>query len=117
MATKKHACRWRSAAERLEAELAEQKASHASELTAVIERLNALEHKLALSTKQIIGPKSERMPTPEEEAKRRDGEKRPRGGYTNAKKRKENAPGARVPADHDRPAPRRRRRPSVLALW
>lgn len=91
MATKKHACRWRSAAERLEAELAEQKASHASELSAVVERLNALEHKLALSTKQIIGPKSERMPTPEDEARKRGGEKRARGGYTNPKKRKENA--------------------------
>lgn len=57
MATKKHACRWRSTAERLEAELAEQKAKH----DAVLERLNAIEHRLALATKQIVGPKSERM--------------------------------------------------------
>jgi transposase len=87
----KHACRWRSAAEKLEAVLAEQKAKHESELATVVERLNALEHKLALSTKQIIGPKSERMPTPEEEAKKREGKKPVRGGYTNPKKRRENA--------------------------
>jgi len=86
-----HACRWRTAAEKLEAELAEQKSTHASELAAVIERLNAVEHKLALSTRQIVGPKSERMPTPEEEAKKREGKTGPRGGYANPKKRKENA--------------------------
>jgi transposase len=87
LATKKHACRWRTAAEKLEAELAEQKAAHAT----MLERLSALEHKMALATKQIIGPKSERMPTPEEEAKKREGKKGRRGGYTNPKKRKENA--------------------------
>jgi transposase len=87
LASKKHACRWRSAAEKLEAELAEQKAKH----DAMLERLNALEHKMALATKQIIGPKSERMPTPEEEAKKREGKKGRRGGYTNPDKRKENA--------------------------
>ncbi len=65
MAAKRHACRWRSASEKLEAELAEQKAKHAT----VVERLNAIGHKLALAMKQIVGPKSERMPTPEEEAK------------------------------------------------
>lgn len=86
MATKKHACRWRSAAEKLETELAAQKAKH----DAILERLNALEHKMALATKQIVGPKSERMPTPEEEAKKREG-KKGRGGYTNPKKRKANA--------------------------
>ena len=57
----------------------------------MLERLNALEHKMALATKQIVGPKSERMPTPEEEAKKREGKKGRRGGYTNPKKRKENA--------------------------
>jgi hypothetical protein len=94
LATKKHACRWRSAAERLEAELADQRAKHVekdAQLASVLDRLNAIEHKLALATKQIIGPKSERMPTPEDEAKKREGKKRPRGGYTNPKKRKENA--------------------------
>jgi transposase len=87
LATKKHACRWRSTAEKLEAELAEQRAMHA----AVVGRLNALEHKLALATKQIVGPKSERMPTPAEEAHQREGKKRRGGGYMNPKKRKENA--------------------------
>ena len=76
MATKKHVCRWRSAAEKLEAELAEQKVAQA----ALLERLNALEHKMALATKQLIGPKSERMPTPEEETKKREGKKGRRGG-------------------------------------
>jgi transposase len=87
LATKKHACRWRSAAEKLEAELADQKAKH----DAILERLNALEHKMALAAKQIVGPKSERMPTPEQEAKEREGKKGRRGGYTNPKKRKANA--------------------------
>jgi transposase len=115
LAAKKHECRWRDAVEMLEAELSEQKAKHAekdAQLSAVLERLNALEHKLALTTKQIIGPKSERMPTPDEEAKKRDGQKRPRGGYTNPKKRKENAealaslPTTIVP--HPIPEPERR---------
>jgi transposase len=87
LATKKHACRWRTAAEKLETELAEQKARH----DAMLERLSALEHKIALATKQIVGPKSERMPTPEAEAKKREGKNGRRGGYTNPKKRKENA--------------------------
>ena len=48
-------------------------------------------HKLALTTKQVIGPKSERMPTPEQEAKKREGEAAKRGGNINPRKRKENA--------------------------
>lgn len=87
LASKKHDCRWRTAAEKLETELADQKLAH----KAMLERLNALEHKMALATRQIIGPKSERMPTPEEEAKKREGKNGKRGGYTNPKKRKENA--------------------------
>jgi len=46
---------------------------------------------VSLTTKQVIGPKSERMPTPEEEAKKREGRSGPRGGYVNPRKRKENA--------------------------
>jgi transposase len=87
LATKKHECRWRTTAAKMERELADRGA----QVSALTERLNALEHKLALATKQIIGPKSERMPTPEEEAKKREGKKAKRGGHTNPKKRKENA--------------------------
>jgi hypothetical protein len=36
---------------------------------------------MALANKQIIGPNSERMPTPEQEAKKREGKKVERGGY------------------------------------
>jgi transposase len=87
LATKKHECRWRTTAAKLERELADKGA----QISALSERLNALEHKLAHATKQIIGPKSERTPTPEEEAKKREGKKPKRGGHTNPKKRKENA--------------------------
>ena len=87
MASKKHDCRWRSQAATLEQKLAERDA----QLTALAERVNEIEHKLALATKQIVGPKSERMPTPDEEAKKREGHKPSRGGYTNPNKRKENA--------------------------
>jgi len=87
LATPKHACRWRDATTKLEKELAEKGA----QLSALTERLNALEHQVALANKQIIGPKSERMPTPEQEAKKREGNKSARGGHTNPKKRKENA--------------------------
>lgn len=63
-----------------------------------MERLNKVEHDLTLTTKQLVGPKRERMPTPDEEAKAKEG-KKPRGGYTNPKKRKENAEAlARLPA-------------------
>jgi transposase len=88
LATKQpHRCRWRALAGKLEAKLAERDA----QLSTLVERVNAIEHKLALAKKQIVGPKSERMPTPEEEAKKREGHKAARGGYTNPKKRKENA--------------------------
>jgi transposase len=50
-----------------------------------------LEHQLALATKQIVGPKSERMPTPEEEQRKREGNTAKRGGHTNPGKRKANA--------------------------
>lgn len=87
MATTKHACSWRSKAAKLEEKLADRDA----QLAALAARVNDIEHKLALSHKAIVGPKSERMPTPEQEAKKREGHKPARGGYTNPKKRKENA--------------------------
>jgi transposase len=85
-ATKKHECRWRAATKRLEAKLAEKDAV----LAAVTARLDLIERKMALANKQLLGPKRERMPTPDEEAKKREPEK-PRGGYVNPKKRRENA--------------------------
>lgn len=90
----KHDCRWRRTATRLEQELTEQRSRLAqkdAQLGALVARVNEIEHKLALANKQIIGPKRERMPTPEQEANKRDGKTPPRGGYTNPKKRKQNA--------------------------
>jgi transposase len=87
LASKKHDCRWRDQATRLEQKLAERDA----QLVKLTERVNEIEHKLALADRQIVGPKSERMPTPEEEAKKREGHKPARGGYTNPNKRKQNA--------------------------
>lgn len=82
-------------ADKLDAKLAERDA----QVSTLTERVNEMEHKLALATKQIVGPKSERMPTPDEEANKREGKKPARGGYTNPKKRKENAEAlARIPA-------------------
>lgn len=73
------------------AKLEEKLAEKDHQLSALVARVNEIEHKLALANKQIVGPKSERMPTPEQEAKKRDGKKAARGGYINPKKRKENA--------------------------
>ncbi len=87
MATRKHDCRWREEAAKLQEKLAERDA----QLAALTARISDVEHKMALANKQIVGPKSERMPTPEQEAKRREGKKTSSGGYTNGKKRKENA--------------------------
>lgn len=66
-------------------------AALAEQVKTLLARVEKLEHKLALATKQIIGPKSERMPTPEEEAKKKEGHTPACGGYTNPAKRKENA--------------------------
>jgi transposase len=87
LATKKHSCRWREATAKLEAELADRDA----QLAALSARVNEIEHTLALATKQIVGPKSERMPTPDQEAKKREGQPPARGGNTNPEKRKKNA--------------------------
>lgn len=102
MTTTRHDCRWRREADRLREQAAENQAqltAQAEQLKALLERVDQMEHKLALATKQIVGPKSERMPTPEEEAKKKEGHKPARGGYTNPNKRKENAEAlASIPA-------------------
>ena len=90
----KHSCRWRRTtdkqAEQLRAQQAELEASEA-ERARLAAQVAELSHQLALATKQIVGPKSERLPTPEEEAKKREGHKPARGGHTNPAKRKKNA--------------------------
>ncbi len=102
MATKRHDCTWRKEAGELSGKLAERDVEVSSlkeQVATLLSRVDKMEHKLALTTKQIVGPKSERMPTPEEEAKKKEGHKPARGGYTNPRKRKENAEAlAAIPA-------------------
>ena len=89
MASKKkeHQCEWRD----LSAELQKKLEELEQRFSTLLSRVNELEHKSALAMKQIVGPKRERMPTPDDEAKKREGDQPVRGGYTNPKKRKENA--------------------------
>ncbi len=99
----KHSCRWRRTtdkqAEQLRAQQAELEASEA-ERVRLAAQVADLEHRLALATKQIVGPKSERLPTPEEELKKREGHKPVRGGHTNPAMRAKNAATkAALPAD------------------
>src|SRR5689334_22557065 len=89
-----HSCHWRRTAdkqaEQLRVRQAEFEAQQA-QLKEMAARVADLEHKLALATRQIVGPKSERMPTPEDELRRRESQPTQRGGYTNPAKRTENA--------------------------
>ena len=94
MATRKHECRWRGLAEKLEARLAERDAAVAerdAKLAALLSRMSEVEHQLALAHKTIVGPKSEKIPPVADEVKKREGHKPERGGHTNPRKRKENA--------------------------
>lgn len=87
MATKRHTCRWRSEVEGLKGKLLSvetELADKTAQLSTVTERLDAIERKLALTNKQLLGPKTERMPTPEAEARKREGKATPQGWYTNA---------------------------------
>jgi transposase len=90
----KHSCRWRRTADRQTEQMRVQQAeldAKQAELDVLAAKVADLEHKLALATKQIVGPKSERMPTPEDEQKKREGHVPARGGHTNPAKRKKNA--------------------------
>src|ERR1700742_997603 len=90
----KHSCRWRSAAKEQAAQLRAKEVelqAHKEELAQLASKVKELEHQLALATKQIVGPKSERMPTPEDELKKREEPEPSRGGYTNPDKRRANA--------------------------
>lgn len=91
-----HDCQWKRTSQALKEELLSQRvafdarlADKHEQIRVLIARINELEHKMALAEKQIVGPKSERMPTPDEEAKKRE-PKGGRGGYRNPKKRREN---------------------------
>lgn len=97
----KHSCHWRRTAtkqaEQLRVQQAELDATKAeldatkAEHVRLVAKVTELEHQLALATKQIVGPKSERMPTPDDELKKREGLKPKRGGHTNPAQRKKNA--------------------------
>jgi transposase len=113
-----HDCHWKRTAAALKEELLAQRVAFDAQLAdkheqirLLLARVHALEHKIALAEKQIIGPKSERMPTPDEEAKKRE-PKKERGGYQNPRKRRENKEAmASLPATivtHPIPAEERR---------
>jgi transposase len=87
LATRRHDCRWRREAEALHAQITAQ----GEQIKILLSRVDQLEQKLALATKQIVGPKSEKIPTPEQEAKKKEGHTPACGGYTNPAKRRENA--------------------------
>ena len=97
----KHSCHWRRTADRRaeqlrarEAEVEAQRVKleeQSAEIARFAAKLSAVEHELALATKQIIGPKTERLPTPEDEIKKKEGKPKERGGHTNPAKRKKNA--------------------------
>ena len=86
LTTPEHNCQWRVQAAELQAKLEEREA----QLAALAARVDEIEHKLALAGKRLYGRTSERMPTPEEEAKKRE-PAGPRGGHQNPEKRAKNA--------------------------
>ncbi len=90
----KHSCRWRRAADRQAEQARTQQAkldATQAERDLLAVKVAELEHQLALATRQILGPKSERMPTPDEEARKHEGPAPTRGGHTNPEKQKRNA--------------------------
>jgi transposase len=89
-----HRSTWRRAADKLREELRAREVALVEKdaaISVLTARVNELEHQVAVLKKQILGPKTERMPTPDDEAKKRNGDKPKRGGYTGASKRKQNA--------------------------
>lgn len=81
----KHSCHWRRTAEQRTEQVREQQAV----IDGLVARVSELEQELLREKRQLLGPKSERMPTPEEEQKKRE-PKEKRGGYKNPGKRREN---------------------------
>lgn len=89
-----HSCHWRRTAEQRAEQVREQQAeieAIRAERDGLVARVSELEQKLEREKKQILGPKSERMPTPEEEQKKREPkDPKNQGGYKNPGKRREN---------------------------
>ncbi len=108
MGTPRHDCRWRTRATQLEEKLAKQSA----ELDLLTKRMNEVEHNLAKSKKQIVGPKSERIPTPEQEARASEGPGDKPGGFVNPERRRKAAKArTKLPTEtlvHTIPEPERR---------
>ena len=89
-----HDCRWRRDAAKLREGIRARDAALAEKdeaIAVLTARLRELEHEHALLKKQVFGRKTERMPTPDEEAKKRAGAPTRRGGHTGPEKRNENA--------------------------
>lgn len=90
----KHSCSWRTKAdrqaERIRAQQAELEAKQ-TELDLFAAKVSELERQLALAKKELFGQKTERMPTPSDELKKRADPEKKRGGHTNPGLRKKNA--------------------------
>ena len=84
---KNHDCEWRERATELETKLAERD----EQFAALMKRVNQIEHTLSVTKRLTLGPKSERMPTPEDEAKALSKEPKRRGGHTNPELREKTA--------------------------
>ncbi len=82
-----HSCRWRTRASTQKDALEDKQA----QVDALSSRVAELEEQLAHANKKIFGRQSERLPTPEDELKKREGKTTKRGGNTNPEKRRENA--------------------------
>ena len=84
---KNHECEWRERATELETKLAERD----EQFAALMKRVNQIEHTLSVTKRLTLGPKSERMPTPDDEAKALSKEPKKRGGHTNPELREKTA--------------------------
>ena len=82
-----HRCQWRDSFELLERKFVEREETFAK----LVARVTELEQKAAVAERKAVGPKSERKPTPAEEARKKSGETPARGGHVNPRKRRENA--------------------------
>lgn len=90
----KHSCHWRRKVDRQAEQMRVQQAELEAkqiELGLLAAKVSDLEQQLALSKRKIFGRSSERMPTPDEELKKREKPAAQRGGHTNPAKRKKNA--------------------------
>ena len=65
-----HRCQWRDSFELLERKFLEREEMFAK----LVARVTELEQKAAVAERKAVGPKSERMPTPDEAARKKSGE-------------------------------------------